>query len=129
MNILNLTLTKNWFDLILSGIKKEEYREIKPYWITRLAKCKGRNNPNTTGFYCKKANCNACLKRGNGFHPIQYDAVQFTNGYGNSKPSMLVKLEKISVGFGSVKWGAPDDEKVFILLLGDILETRNIKCL
>jgi len=29
---LHLTLTKNWFDLILSGEKKEEYREIKPYW-------------------------------------------------------------------------------------------------
>jgi len=28
---LHLTLKKNWFDLILSGEKKEEYREIKPY--------------------------------------------------------------------------------------------------
>ena len=36
MNILHLTLTKNWFDLILSGEKKEEYREIKPYWEKRL---------------------------------------------------------------------------------------------
>ena len=33
---LHLTLTKNWFDLILSGKKKEEYREIKPYWEKRL---------------------------------------------------------------------------------------------
>lgn len=33
---LHLTLTKNWFDLILSGEKKEEYREIKPYWEKRL---------------------------------------------------------------------------------------------
>ncbi len=28
---LHLTLKKNWFDLILSGEKKEEYREIKHY--------------------------------------------------------------------------------------------------
>ena len=33
---LHLTLKKNWFYLILSGEKKEEYREIKPYWEKRL---------------------------------------------------------------------------------------------
>ena len=36
MKYLYLTLKKNWFDLILSGEKKEEYREIKPYWEKRL---------------------------------------------------------------------------------------------
>jgi len=34
--ILHLTLKKQWFDLIASGKKREEYREIKPYWTTRL---------------------------------------------------------------------------------------------
>lgn len=33
-----MTLKKRWFDLILSGVKTEEYREIKPYWDTRLSK-------------------------------------------------------------------------------------------
>ena len=32
MNTLHLTLNKKWFDMILSGEKTEEYREIKPYW-------------------------------------------------------------------------------------------------
>lgn len=36
--ILHLTLTKKWFDMIYSGIKKEEYREIKEYWDKRLSK-------------------------------------------------------------------------------------------
>lgn len=36
MKILYLTLKKKWFDMILSGEKKEEYREIKPYWDKRL---------------------------------------------------------------------------------------------
>lgn len=40
MRILHLTLKKKWFDLIASGEKKIEYREIKPYWTKRLyAKC------------------------------------------------------------------------------------------
>ena len=36
MKILHLTLKKKWFDMILSGEKKEEYREIKEYWNARL---------------------------------------------------------------------------------------------
>ena len=36
MNVLHLTLKKQWFDMIARGEKKEEYREIKPYWNRRL---------------------------------------------------------------------------------------------
>lgn len=36
MKILHLTIKKKWFDMILSGDKTEEYREIKPYWRIRL---------------------------------------------------------------------------------------------
>ncbi|HET8736229.1 MAG TPA: ASCH domain-containing protein, partial [Pricia sp.] len=36
MKTLHLNLKKKWFDMILSGEKKEEYREIKEYWIGRL---------------------------------------------------------------------------------------------
>ena len=36
MKILHLTLKKKWFDMIASGEKKEEYREVKPYWNKRL---------------------------------------------------------------------------------------------
>lgn len=35
-SILYLPLKSEWYNLIESGIKKEEYREIKPYWIKRL---------------------------------------------------------------------------------------------
>lgn len=36
MKILHLTLKKEWFDMVASGEKPEEYREIKPYWQSRL---------------------------------------------------------------------------------------------
>lgn len=36
MKILYLTLKKKWFDLIKSGEKKVEFREIKNYWKKRL---------------------------------------------------------------------------------------------
>lgn len=34
--VLHLTIKKKWFDMILSGDKTEEYREIKEYWNKRL---------------------------------------------------------------------------------------------
>ena len=34
--VLHLTLKKKWFDMIASGEKREEYREMKPYWSKRL---------------------------------------------------------------------------------------------
>lgn len=36
--VLHLNLKSVWFDMILSGLKKEEYREIKPYWERRFGK-------------------------------------------------------------------------------------------
>jgi len=37
-NTLKLVLTRKWYEMILSGEKKEEYREIKPFWNKRLNK-------------------------------------------------------------------------------------------
>ena len=34
--MLILPIKKKWFDMILLGEKKEEYREIKPYYTTRF---------------------------------------------------------------------------------------------
>ena len=36
--MLTLPIKKKWFDMIKSGEKKEEYREIKPYYDIRFAK-------------------------------------------------------------------------------------------
>jgi hypothetical protein len=36
IKVLHLTLKRKWFDLIRSGTKTEEYREIKQFWNKRL---------------------------------------------------------------------------------------------
>jgi len=36
MKVLRLTLFKKWFDEIVAGRKKVEYRDMKPYWSSRL---------------------------------------------------------------------------------------------
>ena len=107
---------------IESGEKKEEYREIKEYWIKRLAKCEGHNSYEKTGFYCKKAICFSCITRGNGFHPKRYTHVRFRFGY--TKRTMLFELNSIIVGVGNSNWGAPANEYVFILKLGKKSEIK-----
>jgi len=95
MKILNLTLKKQWFDMILSGEKTEEYREIKEYWNKRLLE-------------------------------NSFDGILFSNGYGANVPKILIELKGIQIGLGNKQWGAPD-EKVYILSLGNILESKNLK--
>ena len=36
--MLVLPIKKKWFDMILSGEKKEEYRDVSPYWKQRFSK-------------------------------------------------------------------------------------------
>lgn len=50
MKILHLTLKKKWFDMILSGEKQDEYREIKPYWTKRLTGKKHTHIQFTNGY-------------------------------------------------------------------------------
>lgn len=92
-NILYLPLKSEWYNLIESGIKTEEYREIKPYWIKRL-----------------------CISDSDFKH---YDKVKFSYGY--TKKTMTFLIEKISKGKGKKEWGAMDDE-VFIITLGNRVE-------
>ena len=38
MQVLAIPIKKKWFDMIASGEKREEYREIKSYWASRFIK-------------------------------------------------------------------------------------------
>ena len=41
--VLPLVLKGKWYDMIASGEKREEYRDFKPFWITRFEKWWARN--------------------------------------------------------------------------------------
>lgn len=38
-DVLHLPMKKKWYNMVLSGDKKEEYREYKPYWTSRIDNC------------------------------------------------------------------------------------------
>ena len=86
--------------MILHGIKKEEYREIKEYWSSRLM-----------------------------LNPIsfkEFSIVRFTNGYGADKPSFDIECNGIRTGEGEPKWGAIAGKEYFIIELGEIVSRRNL---
>jgi hypothetical protein len=109
MKILDLPLKKQWYQMIESGIKTEEYREIKPYWTNRLIDWSSiiTNKPGydfSSYIYLERD------------YPTDYDAVRFRYGY--TKRTMLFKLNRLSVGVGKRSWGAPDYH-VLILHIGE----------
>ena len=107
---LYLVLKGKWYDMIYSGEKIEEYREIKPYWIKRF--CFHRKEPECT---CNPALCGSCFKEG-GYMCYPYEYVIFHRGYTNN--TMNFKIKNIGYGFGNAKWGAPKNQ-VFIIKLGE----------
>jgi hypothetical protein len=101
LKILHLNLKKKWFDMILSGEKTEEYREVKPYWTKRLSR---------TGV--DKV-----------FIPKEFDIVEFRNGYGKDAPMMRVVCNGIVYGEGNTSWGAPKNVHVYKIKLGNIISS------
>ena len=114
LKTLHLSLKKQWFDMILNGGKKEEYRETINHWRVRF--CESSVWQEVDG-----------VMRLDVDSWKHFDVIHFTNGYGDDKPQMWVELKGITVGRGKPEWGAPADSDVFILQLGEIFHTKNIK--
>lgn len=110
MKVLHLTLKKKWFDMIASGEKKEEYRELKPYWVSRLTE----SHPGAIG--------GDLMHR----HKViaytfkTFDYIHFANGY--NRPEIInIQCEGISIGNGKPDWGAEPGKEYFVIKLGERL--------
>ena len=127
MKTLHLNLKKKWFDLILSGDKKEEYREIgrdNEYWENKLLQChKDLGTPQSKS-QCKKMQCQRCIFESNGGEFQEYDTIIFSNGYSKNRPQFVVELKGITVKYGLEKWGARKNTLYFVLHLGKITSSN-----
>jgi len=112
MKTLHLTLKKKWFDMILSGEKKEEYREVKPYWIDRIS---------TEFSHSHDADGEEF-----DFKPKDYDQISFRNGYQKDAPEMTVEFKSVEIGEAKPEWSDNWKGDVFVIKLGEIIETKNI---
>ena len=80
MNVLTLSIKQNFFDEILSGAKKQEFREVRP---------------STQKKYCEldeEGYCKFDEEKGI-FVPRKYDAIKFVTGaYNKPRPWVLVQV-------------------------------------
>lgn len=117
MKILHLPLKAKWYEMIESGVKTEEYREIKPYWVQRLTRY-GNDKLNGRLYAEFMSSSPEVLK-----YNIEQNLMTFTDythvkfSYGYTKRTMTFEIENITIGKGKPEWGAPTED-VFIIKLG-----------
>ena len=117
MKTLHLPLKAKWYEMIESGVKTEEYREIKPYWVKRLCD----NWVDKDRFIdCMNNCCMNCIQT-KLYNIYKYDSVKFSYGY--TKRTMIFEIESITIGKGNPEWGAPTED-VFIIKLGKRNENK-----
>lgn len=98
--VLTLTVSKQWFDIIVAGEKTEEYREIKQYWVARLF----QNNSNIVDMKYLASGLTGrtdLLKKYIDAQRIvlkQYTHVLFINGYRKDSPRIEKEIESITIG-------------------------------
>ena len=115
MKILHLNLKRKWFDMILSGEKKEEQREIKPYWITRLVDQFLFKMDTVEEFlsWCNKNNLQLVVNK--------FETITFSNGYSKDRDQFTIECLGIDIKEGNPNWGAETGKKYFVMKLGNKL--------
>lgn len=122
--MLTLPIQRKWFDMILSGEKKEEYRDIKEYYETRFQNLFGAITIYPSSIFSDRSKYE--LLQGEAVpEEIRKDSVQeiiFRNGY--SKNSKEIKARcRLRIGKGRPEWGAEPDKQYYIL---EILDKKKL---
>ena len=90
--VLTLNVSKQWLDMIAAGEKTEEYREIKPYWASRLV-----NQQAESGDVIFDEFGGYCLVIGK-LEYKTYTHILFINGYRKDSPRIEKEIENITIG-------------------------------
>lgn len=122
MKVLHLTLKKKWFDMIVSGEKKEEYREIKPFWIKRFLNGSQNIDPSVLNDKMKPLSLSEYTYLE--FWRKEFDIIVFKNGYSAFAPSITIDWVGLEVGHARPEWSDNWQGDVFVIKLGDIIEIK-----
>ena len=90
--VLTLNVSKQWFNMIVADEKTEEYREIKPFWASRLV-----NQQAESGEVIFDEFGGYCLVIGK-LEYKPYTHVLFINGYRKDSPRIEKEIESITIG-------------------------------
>lgn len=124
MKTLDLVLKRKWYDMIASGEKTEEYREIKPYWIRRLCYKASPFHPVPWVSMVLTSQNPEYLKKALQMRTMNlwgFTHVTFHLGYSKDRPSMTFAIKEIVCDEGKEEWGALPGETYFVIKLGERL--------
>ncbi len=124
MKNLDLVLKKQWYDMIDSGQKTEEYREIKPYWVKRFCYKTSPSYPVPWVSMILTSQNPEYLKQALKMRTMtlrRFTRVTFHLGYSKDRPSMTFAIKEIVIDEGKEEWGALPGETYFVIKLGDRL--------
>ena len=101
--MLILPIKKKWYDMIISGEKLEEYREVTPYYKSRFK--------NLFSMYPYS------------FIPEGWDKqkLMLRNGYSKTSPSCIITAT-LDIGKGKPEWGAEKGKEYYILRIINVSE-------
>lgn len=122
---MRLIIKRNWLDMIMTGQKKEEYREIKYYWATRLLSSKSDMEPGVIDEMIQDMQqpfdrhlCPRELMDYFGVKFKPFDTVIFRNGYAKDALVVTIPISSIEIATGSPEWGAEEGKYYFVIKLG-----------
>lgn len=124
---LRLSLKRKWFEMTKAGIKKEDYREITPYWCAVFLQYEGKK--------ISQKQFKALFEQNKyqhviGFIKCEYNLKPFTIntmtlGYPKSgDKERTLKLEHLGIEIreGNPEWGAEPGKLYFVIKHGKIIE-------
>lgn len=129
--VLHLTLKKKWFDMIASGEKTEEYREIKPYWFQRLVFDYKKPFEYCTGYkwdddlYRIDGVKHVCFNKKTMVGFVPYTHIKFKNGYSKNAPMITVECKGIDLDYSKAEWCDGIKDYFFVIKLGNVLYKRD----
>ena len=101
---LKLTLSKKPFEVMITGEKTEEFREVKKWTTSRLYNKDGSKK--------------------------EYKYVKFTNGYGKDRPYFICIFNRTYIGNNikrkySNNLNLSFENEIYVIELGEIIITKN----
>lgn len=107
--MFTLILTRKWYDKLIAGEKEEDYRDIKPYYTSRLRNVLGAEKL-------------ALILAGK---EVLLGDVVFKLGY-KKEACSFTEMTTVRIGKGNPEWGADgnSDQYIFRLLIPVSFDNR-----
>lgn len=94
--MLTLPIKSNWYQMILAGIKGEEYRDDSPYYTARFERYEG-----------------------------QRITIKLRNGYSRTSPTAICEVTPIRRASGhNPEWGGDPTKRYWVLLIHSAQEVQ-----